>query len=75
MLSLCLNYETSDNSERQAEPSLHFSIFLSSVRHLDDYGLKPCYGNISVHPNHLEGQLKHKLLGSNPRISASEGLG
>lgn len=39
---------------------------------LDLYPLFPCFWNFSIHQNHLEGLLNHKLLG--PSFSYSTGL-
>ena len=42
---------------------------------LDSMDLDQCLSNFSVYQNHLEALLRRRLLGPNPRASASVGLG
>lgn len=42
---------------------------------LSTTGVMWWFSDLSVHQKHLEGELKHRLLGPTPRVSSSVGLG
>ena len=65
-------WEERSDSVRQELPIFSGDAFVTSL--VLEYCFKPVVRNLSVHLNHLEGLLKHRLLTSVPRVSDSLGL-